>query len=201
MKKNNNLDEDYGLVESFSFYEDTLSISKLSVYLDEKIQDARYYRHLYHRMLQLGEDDIVHIYLNTPGGNLQGASLIMQAMDQTDAKVVCIITGECMSAGTLIALKASSLIVTEDAYMMFHTASTGSFGKLQELSSGINFDKQRIEEMMKDAYTNFLTDKEIEELFIGKDFHLDYKEITRRLENRQKIIEKKLKVKKPVISL
>lgn len=181
---NNNTDLDLLDLREIQFYEQTQTRIKLDVYLDEYIESSRYYRPLFQKMINLTEDDQVMIVLNTYGGNLDGCMTIVQAIQQTDAHVQTIISGHAASAGSIIALMSPNLAVTEQGTMFIHSASTGTAGKLNEISTDVNFNKPHIERIMRDAYEGFLTEQEISELFIGRDFYFNAKQIEERLELR-----------------
>lgn len=189
-RNNNDVADNFDSPSEVIFYEKNRSVSHIDFHLDEAIGDARFYRPIYQRMLDLSPEDSVSIYIDSPGGVLQGCQRILQAMDNTEADVEVIITGLAGSAASIIALSAEKLIVTEESVIFIHSASMGSMGKMQELIAGITFEKEHAENLMKKAYEGFLTDDEIEQVFIGRDFYFDSKEIIRRLEIREELRNK-----------
>jgi len=187
--------------EFISYSNSTLTLSRLTVYLDEPIQDARYYRPLIEHISQLSESDSVLIKIDSPGGNLAGAIALVNAIQDTDASVHVMLTGQCCSAATLIALCAPSISTYPQAYMMFHSAAFGSVGKQENVEGHVKFMSSRIRELLKNVYADFLTPQEISDMNKGMELWMDTDEIELRLAEREQkqqaaqIKEQELKLK------
>lgn len=63
------------------------------------------------------QDKEIKIVLNTAGGELTACEKIMKKLQKHPAGYVVYIRNECFSAGTLIALGAREIIMTDDSYL------------------------------------------------------------------------------------
>jgi ATP-dependent protease ClpP protease subunit len=188
--------------DHLSYFEAKIDISKVEVYLDEEILNPSYYRMVLQKIHSLEEDDSVDIIINTSGGNLQSAISIINAIRFCQGRVTGILNNEAASAGSLIALACPNLLVAPNSTLMIHSYSYGNYGKSNELLSNIHYFDDQIKKLMAELYAGFLSDKELEAVFEGKDYYFDTEEIIKRLENRQKFLERKDKedIKKAKLS-
>jgi ATP-dependent protease ClpP protease subunit len=77
--------------------------------------------------------------------------------------------------------------------MMVHSATFGAFGKQSDVISHASFVDKQVRVLMHSVYRDFLTDKELEEVIMGKEMWFDAEEIVRRLEIRSQMQEKRAK--------
>ncbi len=189
----NNEDEDIDCdpsrVAHLGYFEAKKELSKISVYLDEQIKQPDYYRQLIHRIRNADEHDIVEIYISSYGGSLDGALALIEAIENTDANVLCVITGMAASAASLIALASPNISVSPRASMMLHQASFGSFGKQSDILNHANFVDKKVRSLMQEMYEGFLSKKELEELFMGREIWMEADEIIDRLHAKQEYFE------------
>ena len=153
--------------------------------IDTGIGEAEGYQELISVLLTAGENDTVHILINTPGGSLDTANAIIAAMRQCRAHIITEITGQCCSAGTLIFLEGHEYRVNEGAVFMMHHASYGAWNKANNVAELVTFFDRIIKKQLRQAYEFLLTPSEIEQLVTGKDFWMDAEELSVRLECRQ----------------
>ena len=85
-----------------------------------------------HRIKMAGPEEMVYIHLNTPGGHLDTGVQIVNAIQSSQAHIVCSVEAESHSLGTLIFLAADEFIVHDNCMMMFHNFSGGVYGKGHE---------------------------------------------------------------------
>jgi ATP-dependent protease ClpP protease subunit len=166
------------------------------VYLDEDIGAPSKYRDFINMLYTADENTEFNVFLNTNGGNLSACMAIVEAIRETDALVRCIITGECHSAGSIIALNCHEIVVTQSALMMIHTANYGSAGTTQNVKACVDFSTNYINKIMADTYTNFLTNDELKQVMSGVEIWLNAEEIMKRQKNKLEMIEKKIKARK-----
>lgn len=131
--------------------------------------------------------DVAHFRLNTPGGRMDSLAQLLVSIDETNAMTIGHMEGICHSAGTLLFLKCEDWVVGDHVTMLIHNFSGGAFGK------GIEVENQAIAQriwchgLMRDVYTGFLTEGEIDELLNkNQDIWLTSDEIVERLEGLQK---------------
>lgn len=175
------------------YFESTKTNRCIKVYLDENIREAKYYRTVLQGVESLGEGDVVLLNINSYGGQLDGAIAIINAIENTDADVHASIEGVAASAASLIALAAPSISVSPYATMMVHAATFGAFGKQSDVISHASFVDKQVRTLMGSVYKDFLTDKELEEVIMGRELWFDAEEIVRRLELRGELQEKRTK--------
>lgn len=175
------------------YFESTKVNRCIKVPLDENIREAKYYRTVLQGIESLGEGDVVLLNINSYGGHLDGAIAIINAIENTDAEVHASIEGVAASAASLIALAAPSISVSPYATMMVHSATFGAFGKQSDVISHASFVDKQVRNLMGSVYKDFLSDKELEEVIMGKELWFDAEEIVRRLEIRGELQEKKAK--------
>jgi ATP-dependent protease ClpP protease subunit len=82
--------------------------------------------------------------------------------------------------------------------MMVHSATFGAFGKQSDVISHASFVDKQVRNLMGSVYKDFLTDKELEEVIMGKEMWFDAEEIVRRLEVRSELQEKRAKAESKV---
>lgn len=175
------------------YFESSKTNHCVKVPLDENIREAKYYRTVLQRIDSLGEGDLILLKINSYGGQLDGAIAIINAIENTDADVHASIEGVAASAASLIALAAPSISVSPYATMMVHAATFGAFGKQSDVISHASFVDKQVRNLMGSVYKDFLTDKELEEVIMGKELWFDAEEIVRRLELRAELQEKRAK--------
>jgi len=178
--------------ESFSYNYGTCH----DFYLSEEIGDPADYINWFHEMRNARDSDVIKIHVNSPGGNLFTAIQFMQALSETNAHIIVSVEGACMSAATLIFLCADEWEITDNSLFLIHNYSGGAIGKGGEMYSDIVNKKAWTEKIFRDAYTDFLTEKELEELSNDKDLWLTTDQVMERLRNRSKIREKKHSIAK-----
>lgn len=174
-------------------YESTSVSRCVKYYLDESIQNPKYYRNILHVIDTLSEGDVIEINMNSYGGAFDSAVAMLHAFRTTDAHVHCNITGTAASAGSLIALGADSVEVGPYATMMIHAASYSSGGKQSDVLSHVEFVDYRVKKLANGVYADFLTAKELEEVWMGREIWLDCDQIIERLEKRAELQEKRYK--------
>ena len=176
------------------YFESTKTNRCIKIPLDENIREAKYYRTVLQGIESLGEGDLVLLKINSYGGQLDGAIAIINAVENTDADVHAEIEGIAASAASLIALASPSISVSPYATMMVHAATFGAFGKQSDVISHASFVDKQVRTLMGSVYKDFLTEKELEEVIMGREFWFDAEEIVRRLELRAELQEKRAKV-------
>jgi ATP-dependent protease ClpP protease subunit len=175
------------------YFESTKTNRCIKIPLDENIREAKYYRTVLQGIESLGEGDVVLMKINSYGGQLDGAIAIINAIENTDADVHAEIDGVAASAASLIALASPSISVSPYATMMVHSATFGAFGKQSDVISHASFVDKQVRVLMHSVYRDFLTDKELEEVIMGKEMWFDAEEIVRRLEIRSQMQDKRAK--------
>lgn len=161
------------------------------VFLDSDIGEPAQYRDLINLLYVCSDLTEFNIFVNSSGGQLNSASAIIEAIKACDGKVRAIITGECHSAASMIALNCHEIIVCDSAHALIHTASYGTGGSAGNVKAHTDFSTKYINKLIDTTYTGFLSASEIEEIKKGVEIWLDADEIRARLTNRMEYLKAK----------
>lgn len=126
------------------------------------------------------QDDIV-FYFNSGGGSVSTLNLFINAMRRCKSKRIVAVVNYAASAAALLALFCDEIILNTDSTLMLHDFSTFVFGKSQEVEADFQHSKESIHKLMKFICRKVLSEEEIEQMFNGKDFYFNEKEVMERL--------------------
>lgn len=206
VKRNTTLDSDEvdGDVESIQsdagpLFRKQFAVNTFDYYFDRDIGEVSKYRALVHILHTASKLDTVNLWIDTNGGRLDATLTIIDAIQQANCTVNTIVHGKAYSAGSLLAMAGMSygtMLIGERARFMIHSATTGSFGKENEVDSHVRDTLKLIKSLKREFYSGFMTPQELELLDIGKDFYFDAKEARKRAALRVKYLESKQPTKK-----
>lgn len=169
-----------------SIWEDHIPISKngreIDVYITAEIVNPIEYNELCHLLRNATSKETIRLHINTPGGRLDSATMIIDAIAASDAYVIGVLSGNVASAGTMIALACDELECSSYLEFMIHYFSGGTGGKGNEIKAHSNFIDKHMPMIFKKMYAGFLTNKEIEDMIEGKDIWLNGDEVLERFE-------------------
>lgn len=80
-----------------------------------------------------GNADVLHVYINSPGGSVFEGRAIMAALSRFAGKTVAHIDSLCASAATSIALACNEVQMSDGALFMIHNASGLVWGDKTEM--------------------------------------------------------------------
>lgn len=150
------------------------------VYITDEIAEPSAYNELCHALLTASRAENFTIYLNTPGGIIDSAVMIVDAITSSKAKVTAKLSGTVASAGTIIALACSKVEVADHTSFMVHNYSSGMIGKGGELKARQKHVEESLEDVFKTLYAGFLTEEEIADVVEDKDMWMGKTEILER---------------------
>ena len=157
------------------------STNQLDVYINTSIDEPSCYSEICYILSTLTEDETVYFHINTPGGILDSAFQLVDAIKRCRATTVAKLTGTVASAGTIIALSCDKLIVAEHTSFMIHNYSSSfEYAKGNELKARQEHIDKSTNQAFKEFYSGFLTDKEVKEVINGKDIWLTADEVRMR---------------------
>lgn len=136
-------------------------------------------------------DDEFIIRIHSGGGSLGTADVIINAIQNTSARVHGYIESKCGSAATIIFLNCHTYSISPRAEFFVHTASSSTIGKEHENYASIMFDRKRVHKIIRDAYEGLLTEQEIDDVLKGQDYYFDAEELGERLEAYTEFQQKK----------
>jgi ATP-dependent Clp protease protease subunit len=147
------------------------------------------YTDWFETMRSATENDIIKIHINSTGGNLNTTIQLIRAMAECKGTIVASVEGECISAATMILMNTDMIEISDYSIFMFHNYSGGAIGKGGEIYDKVTFEKPWIESIMRDCYTGFLTDEEIERMLDGKDFWMTGDEVLERVQRKAELMK------------
>lgn len=159
---------------------------KVSTEYDVSIRDAidsnDYFADLIELLRTATQEDVFHLYFSTDGGMLDATQELLAAMSVTQATVVGHLVNKAVSAGSIIFLNCHEWQVYAGSHMMIHQMSYSTGGGNQNIKGQVDFYSKMNENLVRDNYTGFLTEAEIESVLHGKDVYLEDVEVADRLE-------------------
>ena len=155
---------------------------EIDAYIMAEIVNPIEYNELCHLLRNATSKEVIRLHINTPGGRLDSATMIIDAIAASDAYVIGVLSGSVASAGTMIALACDELECSSYLEFMIHYFSGGTGGKGNEIKAHSNFIDKHMPMIFKKMYAGFLTNKEIEDMIEGKDIWLNGDEVLERFE-------------------
>ncbi|UNY40335.1 Clp protease [Pseudaeromonas phage vB_PpeM_ KLEP7] len=193
VKPSNNFGEDIFMMPSFSKRVEIYPIARrIVIRINSAIGEPMEWSEEVSAIQTATENDIIHIYINSPGGNLFTTTELLSAILQSKAHIITEITGEACSAGMLLFLAGHEFMVSDDASAMCHGASYGAYGTQGQVHDNVMHSTKHLTKLAYKYYEGFLETDEIERLLEGKEYWMEAEEIIERLEKRADYWEKKL---------
>ena len=190
MKANENIEElmmmmpeQKGLIRTL-----TQQINTHLVFIDDDITSPSNYRDVIHCLATCSENDSVNLLVNSSGGRTDSIWQIIEAMKGCRGDVSVTVIGAAYSAASMLACMAPECYIADSAEFMLHTAHYGSIGTVPNVKGQTDFATRQINRLLDQAYTGFLTDKELSELKNGKEYWFDAEEAGKRMVRRYRYL-------------
>jgi len=162
----------------------TLVMNEYNLYLHNEISHNadEYLEHfaVYH---SAGPDDLIRLWIQSPGGSVSVGHQYIQHMQRCPATIVAVIGMGTASEGTAICLAADDWEVDEMSTFLVHGFSYGTYGHEAQVYNTATFNKKLNERSLRNTYSGFLTEEEILEALKGVDLLFDGEELLERLQN------------------
>ena len=156
-----------------------------TAYLTDNIEEPSCYNELCFKLKTASPAEVFTLIINTYGGMLDSALMLVDAIKNSQAKIKAHISGTVASAGTIIALACDELEVADHTAFMIHNySSSGGHGKGHELKAMQAFVDSNLNNSFNSIYGGFLTPKEIKEVIDGKDLWMGKTEVLSRFANK-----------------
>lgn len=152
----------------------------IDAYILDQIDEPALYNELCHALRTAERGDTCTLHINTPGGMIDSAVMIIDAIKASKAKVTAYLTGTVASAGTLITMACDNIYVADHTSFMIHNYSGGLGGKGHELKARQEFMDKSLNTAFTSFYTGFLTDQEMKDVIDGKDMWMGKDEVLER---------------------
>lgn len=155
-----------------------------TVYLTDVIEAPSLYNELCYKLDNASPAEEFFIYINTPGGILDAAIMLVSSIKNTAANTTARLSGTVASAGTIIALACRNVEIADHTAFMIHNYSGGLFGKGHELKAHQEFVDANLNKSFSSFYDGFLTPAEIKRVIDGKDYWMNKDEVLSRLDRK-----------------
>ncbi len=164
-----------------NIYSDDFSIVRRSaelvcydITLSESVENSFRYERLFAHLRNLpGNTVAVNLYLANYGGMIQGLIPLFNAFKTSKVPVDVFVTGQCYSAGAMLALSGRSLTMDPNTTLMFHNYSTVEGGKGGELKDAIMHGNAHFKKVLRRMLCPFLTEDELLRVYNDKDVYVD----------------------------
>lgn len=93
----------------------------------------------------------VHIRINSPGGDVFGATAMAQAMREYPGEIICHVDGVAASAASVIAISGSKTVMAPGSLLMIHNAWTMAVGDRHELLDTASL-LEKVDGMLAEGY-------------------------------------------------
>ena len=164
----------------------------IRAYLTDDISTPFDYNELCYALETATAEDTVRLYINTPGGVIDSATMIVDAIKNTPATVIGYLSGGVYSAGTMISLNCDELVIAPHCSFMVHTFSTTIQGKGSDIASFTKHADKGIKSLVTETYSGFLTKSEMTKVLKGEELWFDAEETRTRWENRKTYLKEQL---------
>jgi ATP-dependent protease ClpP protease subunit len=161
----------------------------LKVDICDAIDSFGDYEKLLEELSLLTPIDAIDVNLNTPGGRCDVGFLIIDAlMGCKRAKLNMIVGYPTYSMGAIMAVCGDSLTIKPGSYIMFHDYSGGAHGKGDDAMQYVTNYREVFKARFIDICTPFLTRRECQSMFNGKDIYIRHDDptLSKRIERHFK---------------
>lgn len=156
-------------------------------YLTGEITEAEDYTEWFNTIRNATENDVVRIFINSPGGDLFTAIQFMRALRESRARIAVSVEGACMSAATIIFLCGDEFEITPHSLFMIHQYTSGYFGRGNHIRDQVKVESKWSEDLFNDIYEGFLSKDEIRSMIEGQDIWFTHDEAIARLNKRGEV--------------
>jgi len=159
------------------------------IYMYNEIGTPDEYAELMELMQDLDETVTIEWFLNSPGGVLSSATMLLDAMFVCRAKLVGKLSGMVASAATMLTMAFDEVEIAPYIEFLVHNYSAGGLqGKGNELKVQQEFVDKVTLQLFKEVYKGFLTPTEIKKVMKDQDLWMTKDEIEKRLAKRKELM-------------
>jgi ATP-dependent Clp protease protease subunit len=163
----------------------------ITAFITGSIEEPKQYNELCYSLNIADEYMTVYLNINTPGGIIDSALMVVDAINKSKAKVVGTLTGTVASAGTIIAMACDELIIAPHLSFMIHNYSGGMSGKGHEMKARQKFTDEHLNDAFTYFYKGFLSEIEMTNVIDGTDLWMGTNEVISRWQDRVDYIQSK----------
>jgi len=174
------------------------SFNNFMVHINTEIKSPDHYSKVFEKLLDASEDDLVEFYITSPGGRLDGLSVLLEGIRLSDAVTRAVLIGEASSAASILALNCQEVFVTDSSEMLCHSCLYSTGGKAADISAHVNHTTKITERLLRETYSGFMSEQEIFMMLQGTQWYFDAEQIRERLALRAAYLMEKEKVAEEV---
>ena len=126
-----------------------------TVPLTTEVVGPDYYLDVFNMLINATPQDTVLFLINSPGGRLDGLTMILEGIALTDAKTEAVIIGNAYSAASFIPMAVDECIVLPSADMLCHSVRYGVGGKSADIASNVGHTSKISNRMFHTYYDGF----------------------------------------------
>lgn len=157
--------------------------------IDTEISSLDQYDELISILRNASEEDAVVLTINSPGGSLNTAQVLIDEIKESKAFTVAAVVGECASAATMIALACKHLYATDNSSWLFHNmSSSGIGGKNSDVIAFAEHSRKLAIRIAEQHYKDFLPQDVIQNLLKGEEIYMFGDEVMALWEKRQEYL-------------
>jgi len=173
------ISEKSAAVEDYPEY----SYLEFSLYIYDSIIDPIYYAEVFHILRLAKPGDIMHIYINSPGGDINTLYSFSAAIEETEAAIITHVDGSADSAAFVLAFMGDEIVFSEFSQMMSHNVSMStSRMDMANIEKYSKITKETYRRMLEKYCYRVLSEDEITNICEnGMEIHLSSKECDERL--------------------
>ena len=150
------------------------------LYLHGEIDNPDDMMEHYNVYRQATENDLIRLWIISPGGSSATAAQYFQHMVECEAIIVGIPGCENASAATAVAMHCDELQIGPFTTFMIHGVSYGYYGTAKRMATQSEASSKFNDKFMNLVYKDFLTPEEIKFCLDGNDILLDSEQIQER---------------------
>jgi len=154
-------------------------VMEATLYLSNIEEDKVNLASLLNDIRELDANDNIKVIINSPGGYVSEGRAIINTLLTTGADIQTELVSQAASMAAIIFCIGGRRIIYENSSIMFHNFSGGIGGKGHEMKDYIKHITKNLEQFFR-SHIIGLTEDEIKQMFEGKDFWFDAKEMCKR---------------------
>jgi ATP-dependent protease ClpP protease subunit len=154
--------------------------TEYNLYLHGAIGEADEMMEHYSVYHSAGPQDLIRLWLVSPGGDLATGSEYAAHMEECKAPIIGIVGMGTASMATALAMKCDDLEISDMSTFLVHGFSYGTGGTESSVYNQAVFNKKLNERWVRNTYTGFLTEQEIVDTLRGVDILIDSEDLQKR---------------------
>lgn len=150
-----------------------------------------------------GEGDVIHIHINSEGGDVYVAMQLINSIKSCKGSVVTEADGQVASAASLLFFSGHYLNVGEFSSFLLHNGNMYVGGKHNDVLLTADKLKNLVSDLFHSVYFPYFSREEIDGILSGRDIHLSSQQVVSRLRkvvnnnNKDNIVDSDPATKRP----